>query len=324
MRFEQLEYLATVMRLGSLRRAAEELHLSQPALSETLRNLERELGVSLLERKREGTRLSEEGRDLLPHIMEVLEAVDRLNRAADQRRRNSLAVRVGTVNAATVPVLAPAIQAFRYRNPATSVTVIPARPDEIRQALLEGAMDLGLVNLLAGDEPAAELEATRLIEGRVVVCMRPDNPLADRTCVTPEDLVPEPLIVMRSGYLMHRFVRRLFAGQLPAHEFTMDGAEMGKLMVAEGLGVTLLPDYSVAGDPMERRGDIITRPLAVSGTGVLLYLQHRPAAGLSRSVRALRDALVTRAAQYAEERHAEERHAQEQPAEEQEEPATAG
>lgn len=302
MRFEQLEYLATVMRVGSLRRAAEELHISQPALSETLRNLERELGVSLLERKREGTRLSEEGRDLLPHIMEVLEAVDRLGRAADQRRRNSLAVRVGTTNAATVPVLAPAIQAFRYRNPETSVTVIPDRPEEIRRSLVEGALDLGLVNLLAGDEPAAELEATALVQGRVVACLRPDNALAKRDSVTPDDLREEPLIVMRSGYLMHRFVRRLFAGELPAHEFTMDGAEMGKLMVAEGLGVTLLPDYSVVGDPMERRGDIITRPLAVPGADVLLYLQHRPTAGLSRSVRALREEIVTRAAQYLEER----------------------
>lgn len=51
-RREQLEYLAGVTRLGSLRRAAEELHLSPPALSETVRNLERELGVDPLERKR--------------------------------------------------------------------------------------------------------------------------------------------------------------------------------------------------------------------------------------------------------------------------------
>ncbi len=65
-RIEQLEYIAAVTRLGSLRRAAEELHLSQPALSETVRNLERELGVDLLERKRSGAKISDEGRELLP------------------------------------------------------------------------------------------------------------------------------------------------------------------------------------------------------------------------------------------------------------------
>lgn len=61
-RIKQLEYIAAVARLGSLRRAAEELHLSQPALSETVRNLERELGVDLLERKRSGAKVSDEGR----------------------------------------------------------------------------------------------------------------------------------------------------------------------------------------------------------------------------------------------------------------------
>ncbi|MEU2165425.1 LysR family transcriptional regulator [Streptomyces chengbuensis] len=65
MRIEQLEYIAAVTRSGLLRRAAEETHLSQPALSETVRNLERELGVDLLERKRSGAKISDEGRELL-------------------------------------------------------------------------------------------------------------------------------------------------------------------------------------------------------------------------------------------------------------------
>ncbi|MBO0840325.1 MAG: LysR family transcriptional regulator, partial [Sciscionella sp.] len=62
MRIEQLEYIHAVTRLGSFRRAAEQLHLSQPALSETVRNLERELGVDILDRKRSGARVSDAGR----------------------------------------------------------------------------------------------------------------------------------------------------------------------------------------------------------------------------------------------------------------------
>src|SRR5580698_3762734 len=100
MRIEQLEYVAAVTRLGSLRRAAEELHISQPALSETIRNLERELRVTLLDRKRSGATVSADGRELLPYIMGVLESVDRLHRAADQQHQSKRMVRVGTVNAA--------------------------------------------------------------------------------------------------------------------------------------------------------------------------------------------------------------------------------
>ena len=66
MRIEQLEYVATVARLGSFRRAADELHISQPALSGSVRSLERELGVDLLDRGRHGARMSDSGRELFP------------------------------------------------------------------------------------------------------------------------------------------------------------------------------------------------------------------------------------------------------------------
>ena len=68
-RIEQLEYVAAVARLGSFRRAAQELHISQPALSGSVRSLERELGVDILERGRHGARISDCGRDLLPCIL---------------------------------------------------------------------------------------------------------------------------------------------------------------------------------------------------------------------------------------------------------------
>lgn len=82
MRIEQLQYLDAVTRHGSLRRASDELHLSQPALSEAIRGLERELGVQLLDRHRTGARLSTEGLQLLPHINAVLETVARLRAEA--------------------------------------------------------------------------------------------------------------------------------------------------------------------------------------------------------------------------------------------------
>lgn len=82
MRIEQLHYLAAVEEHGTLRRAGEQLPLSQPALVEALTKLERELGTRLLDRERTGTRISDEARRLLPHVREVLGAVERLRRSA--------------------------------------------------------------------------------------------------------------------------------------------------------------------------------------------------------------------------------------------------
>ncbi|SNX56276.1 DNA-binding transcriptional LysR family regulator [Streptomyces sp. TLI_55] len=295
MRTEQLEYIAAVTRLGSLRRAAEELRLSQPALSETVRNLERELGVDLLERKRSGATMSAEGRELLPHIVNVLDAVDRLRAAAGEQHRISRMVRVGTVNTATVPLLIPAVRDFRASHPHTQVEVVGAQQTEIHRALAEGGLDLGLVNHLDGDDVPAGIESTELLRGRPVVCLRPDHPLAARTVVTVDDLLAEPLIAMRTGYVMHRYVHRLLRGRGPSFSYSTDGAEMGKLMVAEGLGATVLPDFSVVGDPLERQGTITWRPIAGDTTRVLLMLQRRRAESVPRAAQDLHEAFVRRA-----------------------------
>ncbi|MEU6144430.1 LysR family transcriptional regulator [Streptomyces sp. NPDC047081] len=297
MRIEQLEYIAAVTRLGSLRRAAEELRLSQPALSETVRNLERELGVDLLERKRSGARMSAEGRELLPHIIDVLDAVDRLRGAAGEQHRISRMVRVGTVNAATVPLLIPSVQAFRAAHPMTQVEVVGAQQTEIHRALLEGGFDLGLVNHLDGDDLPADFDSTELLRGRPVLCLRPDSPLASLPAVTVDDVLngPEPVIAMRSGYVMHRYAHRLLRGRTPDFSFSTDGAEMGKLMVAEGLGATLLPDFSVVGDPLERSGAIVYRPISDDATEVLLMLQRRRAESVPRAAQDLYEVFVRRA-----------------------------
>lgn len=298
MRTEQLEYIEAVTRLGSLRRAAEALHISQPALSETVRNLERELGVALLDRRRSGARISTEGRELLPHIVGVLEAVDRLRRAADDQHRTSRVLRLGTVNAATVPLLVPTIRAFRAAHPETQVEVIGAQQADIHRELLEGGLDLGLVNYLQGDDKPPGLDTTELLRGRPVACIRTDSPLAARRTVSVADLLGQPLIVMRSGYVMHRYVHRLLEGRGPTFSYSTDGAEMGKLMVAEGLGATVLPDFSVSGDPLERAGLITFRPLENEDTAVLLVLQRPRSGSVAAAARALHEMFVKSAAAY--------------------------
>jgi DNA-binding transcriptional LysR family regulator len=295
MRVEQLEYIRAVTRLGSLRRAAEELHLSQPALSETVRNLERELGVELLERRQSGAKISPAGRELLPHIETVLEAVDRLRSAADSYHRTGRMIRVGTVNAATVPLLVPAVSRFRELHPQTPVEIVSAQQDDIHQSLREGSLDLGLVNYLRGDDYPPDFESTELLRGRPVVCVRADSSLAALPEVGVDDLLDSPLVLMRSGYIMHRFVHRLLGDRTPASSYTADGAEMGKLMVAEGMGATVLPDFSVMNDPLERSGVITYRPLRSGGADVLLVMQRRRSASTSQAMRDLHRVFVVRA-----------------------------
>jgi DNA-binding transcriptional LysR family regulator len=298
MRIEQIEYAAAVARFGSFRRAAEELHISQPALSETVRKLEAELGVNILDRQRTGATVSAEGRELLPHLLNVIEAAQRLRSAADEQHESSRTIRLGTVSAATSPLLTATIRAFRDTHPTTQVDVVLLQQQLLHRSLLEGALELGLVNYLDGDEVTPELHTVELLRGHPVVCIHSESPLTELETVSTADLIAQPLIAMRSGYAMHRYLNRLLGGEKPSFSFSADGAEMGKLMVAAGLGVTVLPSYSVFGDPLEQRGAITARSLADDHTGVRLVVQRRRSGTPTRATRELHKLFTEEAVAY--------------------------
>jgi DNA-binding transcriptional LysR family regulator len=298
MRVEQLEYTVAVARLGSFRRAAEELHLSQPALSEAVSRLEAELSVEILDRGRSGTTISDQGRRLLPHMLDLIEAAGELRRAAADGGGDGHVVRLGTVTAATAPLLTPAIRAFRHGHELTQIEVVTAQQERIHRELREGGLDLGLVNYLGGEELPADLESTELLRGRPVLCLHPSSPLAARPTVALSDLAGEPLIGMRPGYVMHRFITRALKGP-PPFSYAADGAEMGKVMVAEGLGATVLPDYSVAGDPLEQRGAITFRPIEDDDSYVLLVVERRRSGPANSAARDLHRLFLEHSAAYS-------------------------
>ncbi|GAB3855993.1 LysR family transcriptional regulator [Nocardioides maradonensis] len=299
MRIEQLEYLAAVTQHGSLRRASDRLHISQPALSEAITKLERELRVTLLDRRRSGARISREGRDLLPYMTEVLTAVDRLRSAAGEQRTDRRLIRLGTVHAATSTLLVPAVRAFQERHPGTTVEVLTLQQTEIEEGLVEGGLDLGLVNLLDGDDLAAGLTGIELLRGRPVVVLPAGHHLLGYVEVTLDQLRAERFVMMRAGYLMHRWVHRALGPDLPPITQTTDGAEMGKALVVDGLGITVLPDYSVHGDPLHRAGLLDTRPVADDHTVVRLILRERRTEQAPLPVREFQATLLARAEEYA-------------------------
>ena len=151
MRIEQLEYVAAVTQHGSLRRASERLHISQPALSEAVTKLERELGVTLLDRKRSGARISRQGVELLQNMADVLEAVDRLRQAAGDQHTITRTVRIGTVSAPDGVLPQPADAAavddspVRCFDPAASAAMV----DEIDRTRRDGDTLGGVVEVLA-------------------------------------------------------------------------------------------------------------------------------------------------------------------------------
>lgn len=294
MRIEQLEYLMAVIRHGSLRRAGEQLHLSQPALSESVRNLERELGVTLLERRRTGTRVSREGRDLLPSILDVIEAVDRLRTAADDRDPPARGVRVATVGSGAPSLLARAVRDVREERRALAVQVTSGALRDVAAALVAGDLDLALVDARPGDPVPSEVAAVELARGRLAVACLPDHAFARQGEVRVRQLQAEAIVTSAALPGVHDSPGPHGDQLAVATLETTDGAGTATSLVAHGAGVAVLPDYCLREDPLVRVGAITHRPVDGDRVAVSLLCLHRRGA-LPAAAAALRERLLDHA-----------------------------
>ncbi|MEV0071891.1 LysR family transcriptional regulator [Amycolatopsis sp. NPDC050768] len=147
----QLEYLVTVVDTGSFTRAAEQLHVTQPALSHQVRALEQHVGGPLLERLPRSVRLTPMGRAMLPHARAALADAERARCAARQASGLMAGeLLVATVYSVSLGVLPAALRVWRRGHPGVDVRLFEFRhADELREAMTAGEADVAI-----GPEPA--------------------------------------------------------------------------------------------------------------------------------------------------------------------------
>jgi DNA-binding transcriptional LysR family regulator len=173
-------------------RASDELHLSQPALSQRIKTLEREVGVALLDRDRRGVRLTAAGRAFLAPAQA---AVAHGDNAIDQARRaaqGSLGrLRLGFTVIASYTWLPHAVQQFRRNNPGVTVDLTEMNSPATEEALVRGDIDIGVLHPpLARDQ----LTVRPLPAEPLVLAVPASHRLVQRTAVTFADLAGEPLL----------------------------------------------------------------------------------------------------------------------------------
>jgi len=238
MELYQLRAFATVAQTGHLTRAAERLHVSQPALSGQIKALEQRLDVKLFDRAPNGMVLTDAGRQLLPHALQALAAAEQLKRAATQLR-GALAgtLRVGTVSDPESVRLGVVLASAITRYPHLELIV----HHEVSGAALEGVKSGRLdAAYYFGDAPGAEVAALELGGIAYRVALPPawsELPPDDWRAVAALPWVLTPPI---STY--HSLVRTLFAehGELPQRHVEADNESVFANLVASGVGVSLL------------------------------------------------------------------------------------
>lgn len=147
MKFNQLRALLAVASAGSIQEAARLMHLTQPALSKSIRELERELGVPLLVRSAKGATLSPYGMMIAKRSRAIQKEVDKIHEEIDSLRGElSGRVSIGLTPPSGGVQLADAISLFRRERPSVELQLLELRPAQITDGLRDGSLDLGLIS----------------------------------------------------------------------------------------------------------------------------------------------------------------------------------
>ncbi|MEU6036826.1 LysR family transcriptional regulator [Actinomadura sp. NPDC047616] len=185
MELRHLRYFTTVAAEGSLSRAAERLHLTQPSLSRQIRQLERDVGAPLFERTPGGTSLTPAGAALHHHALLLLRLADAapdMARSAMGRTREI--VHIGVPPGVPDGWLLDVLATLETELPHAAVTLTEASSTEQLRMIREGRLDLGLVH----EHPPGRLHAEHLFAFPFGLAVRPGHPLADGTACRMQDL----------------------------------------------------------------------------------------------------------------------------------------
>jgi DNA-binding transcriptional LysR family regulator len=185
----QLHTFVTVARLGSVKAAAEELEVSEPAVSGAVAALRRDLGDELFVRAGGGIVLTPGGRELSAVAAELLGLADQARRRVREAQGEATLLRIVATPMVSEYVAAPLLEAFTRRTPHVEVSLSVEEPDAFRALLADRRADIALGPLPAGDPSG--LESAPFLRYRVVVVAAPGHRLAGRRGLAPAMLAGE-------------------------------------------------------------------------------------------------------------------------------------
>ncbi len=188
----KLNTLLKVYEMGSYTRAAEKLSLTQPAVSKHIRQLERELGVSIFDRTGPKLRLTPEGKLIVRYAERVIALSDGLRRALADRSRAVDRLRVGVTHTSESSIVAEVLARYTEENVNTRITLRTDALASLYEMLKSYQIDIAIVE---GDVSDPAIRTIRLDTDNLAVAVSNEHPLASRPSVTIDELRRERLIL---------------------------------------------------------------------------------------------------------------------------------
>lgn len=238
---QQLRYFKELATTGHLTQTAERLYITQTTLSNTIINLEKQLGVKLFDRVGRTLQLNEAGKLYLQYVTEALLALNNGQTALDdfkESRQQAVSVAMPISN-----VWTNLIHGFHKKNPQYSLRQITCEQNQFRQLLVDQEIDFVITGV--DDVSLSGLEHYIIRIEQLFLCVPTDHPLAERESILLEDAKDEPFINLPSTNSFRSFCDDMFrkAGIQCRAELECDYALRGKLVEA-GFGVAITTNSS--------------------------------------------------------------------------------
>jgi LysR family carnitine catabolism transcriptional activator len=289
MNVKQLRAFLAVAQSLSFAQAGERLHLSQPALSLTIKALEEDLGGQLLSRTTRSVSLTPEGETLLPLARQLLADWDNTEELLRQR----FTLQLGRVSVSAMPsfagtLLPAALKVFRGRFPRVNVAVHDVINEQVLEMVRHRRVELGI-----GFEPESsnELLFTPFYMDRFVAVVPRESPLALRKELTWSDLLKEDFIALQRPSAVRLLLEEHVQAQHGKLSVAFESHQLSTVgrMVANGLGVSAVPSLCI--QQMHELGAhcvALSEPRIERRIGLMMLADHQ----LSAAAQALREVLI--------------------------------
>ncbi|MEQ6204477.1 pca operon transcription factor PcaQ [Sulfitobacter sp. HNIBRBA2951] len=247
-KFRHLDAFSAIARAGSFKTAATELHLTQPAISKTLKELEGILGVSLMQRSRAGVTLTPEGEVFLQFAEQSTAA---LRHGLQSLRATDAAagkLRLGALPSVASALLPRAALAFGDRNPDTMVEIYEGTHHDLTRRLRSGGLDL-VVGRLGKPDTMVGLSFQQLYTEEVVVVARPDSPALSIT--DPADLAQVRVLYPPQDSAIRPLVARLLIAKgVPLFRNRIETASsaFGRTVTLQEAGTVWITSHGVVAE----------------------------------------------------------------------------
>ena len=246
MELRTLRYFLAAAQEENITKAADILHVTQPTLSRQMMDLERELGVTLMLRGKNGLTLTDDGIFFRQRAQEIVELAYRLEKSFVERQNNiSGMVVIGASETVGSQTLARLIKEFSRKYPAVQFTLYNETVDNIKDRLDKGLVDIGL---LLEPVDVTKFDYVRLSQQDIWgLLVRDDHPLTEKESLTADDVAPYPLILPLRDNIRVEIIHWLGRDEkeltIPLFYTLLSNAA---LMVAEGLGCAFCMDGALA------------------------------------------------------------------------------